>query len=389
MRKLIVKWMVWLVALGLCAGIAGNALAASNNQGELQKLIQKTRQELNSKKKKEQSVLSNLTVQQKSLVQLEQNFASVKTQLSQVQDQYSRSKQELQGLESNLQKLEVDRSNRQELLNDRLTAIYKHGPQAYLEILLSARNFADMLSKFSMVAYIVRNDLKNLDELQTAQQAVQTEQIKVKQKTIQVASEFKKVAALKDQVAQKQQQVAVKVSVTKTELAKLQSDRAKLERALAEYEATSRQLESTIRKEQQGTVKGALGSGTMIWPAMSRGPITSTFGWRYHPILKVRKYHNGQDIAIPTGTPVKAADRGVILVSSWQGGYGNFVAIDHGNGISTCYGHNSRLVVRVGEKVAKGQIIAYSGSTGLSTGPHLHFEVRVNGTPVDPMSYLP
>ncbi len=389
MQKLIVKWSGWIIALCLCTGISGNVFAASNDRGELQKLIQKTRQELVNKKKKEQSVLSNLTVQQKSLVQLEQNFTSVKNQLNKVQDQYSRSKQELIGLESNLQKLEVDRGNRQDLLNERLTAIYKYGPQAYLEILLSARNFADMLSKFSMVAYIVRNDLKALDELQTAKQAVQTEQVKVKQKTVQVASEFKKVAALKEQVVQKQKQVAANVSVTKTELAKLQSDRAKLERALAEYEATSRQLESTIRKEQQGTVKGALGSGKMIWPAMSRGPITSTFGWRYHPILKVRKYHNGQDIAIPTGTPVKAADSGVVLVSSWQGGYGNFVAIDHGNGISTCYGHNSRLVVRVGEKVVKGQIIAYSGSTGLSTGPHLHFEVRVNGTPVDPMAYLP
>jgi murein DD-endopeptidase MepM/ murein hydrolase activator NlpD len=94
------------------------------------------------------------------------------------------------------------------------------------------------------------------------------------------------------------------------------------------------------------------------------------------------------DIAVSIGTPVHAADAGVVIVSGWQGGYGNFVAIDHGNGLATCYGHNSQLLVKEGDKVSQGQVISLSGNTGLSTGPHVHFEVRRNGVPVDPMSFL-
>ncbi|HBF38949.1 MAG TPA: peptidase M23, partial [Firmicutes bacterium] len=132
-----------------------------------------------------------------------------------------------------------------------------------------------------------------------------------------------------------------------------------------------------------------LGSGKMIWPVTGPIRITSPFGWRYHPILRTKKYHNGEDIAVSSGTPVHAADSGVVVVSGWEDGYGNYVAIDHGNGISTGYGHNSRLLVHQGERVTKGQIIAYSGSTGLSTGPHVHFEVRKNGVPIDPLPFLP
>jgi murein DD-endopeptidase MepM/ murein hydrolase activator NlpD len=105
--------------------------------------------------------------------------------------------------------------------------------------------------------------------------------------------------------------------------------------------------------------------------------------------LKKNKFHSGLDIAVPSGTQVKAADGGKVLISGWNGGYGYYIAIDHGNGISTAYAHNSRLLVKEGDVVYQGQVIAGSGSTGLSTGPHLHFEVRINGAPVDPVKYLP
>ena len=110
---------------------------------------------------------------------------------------------------------------------------------------------------------------------------------------------------------------------------------------------------------------------------------------RLHPVLKYKRFHNGQDIAVPTGTKIKAVDHGIVVVCGWQGGYGNYIAINHGNGISSCYGHNSKLLVKKGQRVYKGQIIAFAGSTGLSTGPHLHFEIRRNGVPVNPLPYLP
>jgi len=123
-----------------------------------------------------------------------------------------------------------------------------------------------------------------------------------------------------------------------------------------------------------------------IWPV--RGTVTSLFGWRISPFGGGNELHPGVDIAYPTGAPVAATADGEVVVSGLAGGYGNLVQIDHGNGISTLYGHNSQLAVTVGQHVKKGQVISYAGSTGQSTGPHVHYEVRINNTPIDPMKYL-
>jgi murein DD-endopeptidase MepM/ murein hydrolase activator NlpD len=161
-----------------------------------------------------------------------------------------------------------------------------------------------------------------------------------------------------------------------------------LERALEEYEQTSREIEDLIRRRERQNPDIAYGTGRMNWPVRG-GRRSSGFGWRRHPVLGVKKFHNGQDIAVPAGTSVYAADSGIVVVSGMRGGYGNYVAIDHGRGISTGYAHNSRLLVSRGEIVIRGQKIALAGSTGLSTGPHVHFEVRRNGVPVNPLPYLP
>jgi murein DD-endopeptidase MepM/ murein hydrolase activator NlpD len=238
-----------------------------------------------------------------------------------------------------------------------------------------------------MIAYFIRNDLKSIDTVQQIKYQVNIKQLTVQAKKQQVESELQKIMVLKNQVIENQKKVASKVERTKSELAKIESNREQLEKALDEYEETSREIAEQINKEQQNNPSESLGSGKMMWPVTGR--ITSPFGWRYHPILHKKKYHNGEDIAVPRGTTVHAADSGVVAVSGWRGGYGNYVAINHGNGISTGYGHNSRLLVNEGDKVVKGQAIALSGSTGLSTGPHVHFEVRKNGEPVNPIPYLP
>lgn len=128
------------------------------------------------------------------------------------------------------------------------------------------------------------------------------------------------------------------------------------------------------------------GSGVLSWPA--NGVITSSYGYRIHPIWGTTIYHSGIDIGVDYGTPVHAADGGTVVYADWISGYGNAVIIDHGNGLSTLYGHNESLNVSEGQTIGKGDVIAFAGSTGNSTGPHVHFEVRANGDPVDPMGYL-
>ncbi|HHW15275.1 MAG TPA: peptidoglycan DD-metalloendopeptidase family protein [Firmicutes bacterium] len=171
-------------------------------------------------------------------------------------------------------------------------------------------------------------------------------------------------------------------------LRRIQSERQAYEAALDEWEQTARQLESFIRGQQKrGPASPQATAKRMLWPV--RGAVTSEYGYRVHPILKTRRYHSGLDIAVPYGTPVVAAAGGTVILSGWVGGYGKTVIIDHGGGISTLYGHNSTLLVSVGQTVRAGQTIAKAGSTGLSTGPHVHFEVRQNGQPTDPRAWLP
>lgn len=381
-----------LLGFLLCGMIFGSstpvyAYTENADKSNLQQLIQQMKKNIQVKKKKEQSVLGNLIKQQKELSQLEQNYGAIKNQLRQTQNKLKNTKQELRQLQTQLSRLGSNLQTRQQLFNQRIVVIYKHGFQSYLELLFNARNFGEFINRYEMLAYFISNDLRLIDEIQSTKLDIKSRHIAIESKKQQEEHQYKKMSVLQKQVDREQRKMSLKVGQTKQELTKIQQDRARLEKALEEYERTSREIEATIRKDEQKGPGEVLGTGHMIWPV--RGRISSRFGWRYHPVLRKKKFHNGQDIAVPSGTPVLAADSGVVLVSGWQGGYGNFIAIDHGNGISTCYGHNSRLLVHVGEKIVKGQTIALSGNTGLTTGPHLHFEVRRNGTPINPIPYLP
>ena len=160
----------------------------------------------------------------------------------------------------------------------------------------------------------------------------------------------------------------------------------------SEYErllAISENITAMLRNMESGggSSSGGGGTGRFIWPC--RGEITSYFGWRTHPIFGTTKYHSGMDIAVDYGTPILAADSGTVIYSGWLGGYGYAVMIDHGSGLVTLYAHNQSLNVYEGQYVTKGTCIAYAGSTGYSTGPHCHFEVRLHGEVTEPLNYLP
>ncbi|MGE5607358.1 MAG: murein hydrolase activator EnvC family protein [Bacteroidota bacterium] len=354
----------------------------------LEQLIDRTKVELTRQKRKEKSVLGSLAKQQRELATLVDREERIQNQLSLVRKKYNSNRAELRKLQRSLNSLQRELEEKQGICNQRVVALYKYGPQSFLEILLSAENFGDLISKYTTLSYVIQNDLQLIEELSSVKQEIESKREAVVVKVEQVESDFQKTLDLKKRVSKEQEKISSKVDLAKQELIKIQSDRIKLEKALEELEETSKEIENAIKKDQQLSVSGgALGTGKMLWPV--KGRITSNFGWRYHPVVKKKKYHSGLDIAVRSGTPIAAADSGVVLVSGWRGGYGNFLAIDHGNGISTCYGHNSRLLVKVGEKVIKGQTIAFSGNTGLSTGPHLHFEVRINGAPANPIPHLP
>ncbi len=385
MRRLLIFGLLVISVSILLGAIA--VWGEDQSKNSIDRLIQKTKQDILAKKKKEKSVLGNLVKQQQELSHLEQNYGQIKAELRFAKNKLNITQRELQNLETNLDRLHHDQHAQEQLLNQRLVVVYKHGFQSYLEVLFNAGDYSEFVNRVEAVSFFIKSDLRLLEEIQTTKSMVESKQTMVVSKKKEYEQQYKKMTTLEEQVSLEQRKVSSKVIETKKELNRIQRDRAQLEKALEEYEETSREIEAAIQMREQKGLE--LGTGKMIWPVAKRGRISSTFGWRLHPVLRKKKYHNGQDIAVPSGTPVLAADSGVVLVSGWKGGYGYFVAIDHGGGISTCYGHNSRLLVKVGEKVIKGQTIALSGSTGLSTGPHLHFEVRKNGVPIDPLPFLP
>lgn len=370
---------VWLVVLP-----SSVVLVSAADTGGVDKMIEDTRSALQQTKKQEQKAISALSKNQRELNKIQQNLNNINSQLETAQQRAARAREELRQTEEELRNLEEKLDARRALLSKRINALYRYGFFSYLEIILGATSLKDLVYRYELSTYFLRQDLKLIDEYKAVHQSVVA-----KRKDLQAAHEELKartrsIAVLQARAATEKRKAAEKVRLTQAEVAKIQADRVRLEQALEELERLSRELGSEIRRRGSDA---ALGTGRMMWPVVGR--ITSSFGWRRHPILKTNKYHSGIDIAVPTGTPVLAADTGVVLIAGWRGGYGYLVAIDHGRGISTFYGHNSSLLVKEGDVVVKGQRVALSGSTGLSTGPHVHFEVRVKGDPVNPRPYLP
>lgn len=201
-------------------------------------------------------------------------------------------------------------------------------------------------------------------------------------------AERTRLAALRSEQEAAHAAAAVRESEEQALLGGIQARKAEYERRVAALQAESDAVAAALQARRPGPASPppARGSGRLRYPI--NAPVTSEYGWRVHPVYGTRKLHAGMDFGAAYGSAIHAAGSGVVVTAGWMGGYGNAVVIDHGGGVATLYGHQSRLAVSAGRRVSAGQVVGYVGSTGLSTGPHLHFEVRVNGSPVNPRGYL-
>lgn len=270
---------------------------------------------------------------------------------------------------------------RQDLLNKRIRAIYIHGQLNYLEVIMGSKNFSDFANRLELLKRVIRSDYNLIQDIRVRQEQIQA---KMNELSLQ-KQELEKLAA---EATKAQQAIEMKRAEQQAVMDSAKAQRDAAEQMEQDLIASSERIRQQIQARQGGGMEPqVIGSGILGYPCS--GPITSPFGYRIHPIFGTTIYHSGIDIGVDEGTPVHAADSGVVIYSgSGLTGYGNVVIIDHGNGLSTLYAHNSVLLVSEGESVSKGQVVAYSGMTGYATGPHVHFEVRVNGSPTDPMGYL-
>ncbi|QDR81916.1 murein hydrolase activator EnvC family protein [Sporomusa termitida] len=351
--------------------------------------------EIDQKQRQLQTVQREMAAQQSRAAQAQRQVDSVSDQLRTIQGDLDSAVAEYnailaklaateQQIEVNtelLAKVEKNLAERSQILNKRMRDIYKNGQVNYLDVLLGAADFTDFTTRADLLKRVVNQDLALVAQ-------VKAERELVVQKRAELERDKAAIAQLKDQAAAKRLVIEASRDERERVLDSAVQERDTAERAYQELMETSRQIEQMLRNIQTGGPAGAAGgSGALIWPAA--GPITSPFGWRVHPIFGTQRYHSGIDIGADYGDSILAADSGTVVFSGWMGGYGKAVIINHGGGISTLYAHNSELLVEEGYRVQKGQLISRCGSTGYSTGPHLHFEVRENGTPVSPLGYLP
>lgn len=323
--------------------------------------------------KKQKSILSQIQDLDSNMSKTQKDINTTNYSLNQLKGTINQTEQEI-----NQKQLEIGQQT--DLLGERLVYIYEGGTVSYLQVLLSSTSINDFLTRYDMLKAIVDEDVRLIEGINR-----QRKELDSRKSDLEV--KLKEVERTQLLFQQQQNDLTEQKNSKKVLLGSVEQEKEKYQEALDELEQSSRNLESYIRSRRGGG-GSAVGTGSMTWPCPGYTTVTSPYGMRFHPILKVRKLHTGVDLNAPGGARIVAADSGTVICAAWQTGYGKTIIIDHGNGTSTLYGHLDDYAVSDGQTVTKGQTIGYADSTGWSTGNHLHFEVRINGTPTNPMSYL-
>ncbi|OFX13939.1 MAG: hypothetical protein A2Z18_06240 [Armatimonadetes bacterium RBG_16_58_9] len=371
-------WRIALIAIVAVLALQFGAFCSKSShlksqQRTIQRKIKDYQKKIAVKKVQHRSVLGQLEITELEYEKAQSSVAKNKLTLLDA-------RADLELIEARLDRTIEQLQRRRDLLDNRIVDIYEGEDVTYVNVLLGSADMSTFLTRAYYLQRIVDADMSLIEEIRAdklkieedkARQAERVAEIQVAQARLE--TESNRQADLADQ---KRQQIRA-----------IENNIGLYEKAIDEWEVKSRELEREIQRIQstpEGRARAAKAfTGNLIRPCS--GNISSYFGYRVHPITKVYKLHTGVDIPADQGTAIKAAAGGTVIISGWQGAYGHAVVIDHGGGISTLYGHCSKLLVNVGDQVRQGETVAKVGSTGYSTGPHLHFEKRVNGKPVNPL----
>jgi murein DD-endopeptidase MepM/ murein hydrolase activator NlpD len=372
---------VLLLVMTIVAAIAAWPLTAQTDplqqqQQQLERQKTQIQQERQRLQILEQDAETNLTT-------LRQNLKATTEQIQASATQLNQASQTLKTLEGNLARAEETYRQRLSATVARLQVLQRQRGHSGWAVLLHSQDLNDFLDRRYRLQRLLDADRQQLIALKGTTDRLETQRNAVEQQK-------NRIALLNQQLLAEKSDYQIQASVQQQTIERLRSNKRALEAALNTLQQDSLNLTHLIR--QRAALEGyrgdivIIGSGQLSYPVDA--PTTSEFGWRLHPILGYTRFHAGLDFGADYGTMIRATAPGYVLFADWYGGYGNTVVLDHGNGVATLYAHTEGFYVQEGQVVQRGQVIAQVGSTGLSTGPHLHFEVRVNGEPVDPRLYL-
>lgn len=363
----------------MLAVLSVTQIALASNMDELKNKKKSTEAQMRDKKRELDSKRSEVKDVSTQIAELDRKMDAATVELAAVETEITSIESNIKVTEGELRKAEEKIESKEDIFNDRVRVMYKTGDVGYLEILLASADFNDFIVRREMIKRIAKQD-KELIAFMKEQKAI------IEIKKTELERQKNQVEVSKEKLIAKKKDLETATRAKQVLMADLEQDVKKAEKEYDKLNQYARDIESSIRSLTNPN-KEYVG-GVMMWPVPGHSRISSPYGYRVHPIFKTKKFHTGIDIPAPMGTPVKAALAGTVISAGNRGGYGKAVIIDHGGGIVTLYAHNSRIDVSKGQEVSKGQVIARVGSTGYSTGPHSHFEVRKNGSYVNPLPWV-
>jgi murein DD-endopeptidase MepM/ murein hydrolase activator NlpD len=354
---------------------------ATNVITELQDKHNQISNQINETSTDLENVQTELSALMQELQSINEKIVEFEDQIEQLNGQTEDLVKKIEKLEISLKASEETYSRQKKLLEERLLTLYEAGETSYLDVLLTSRNISDFVSNYYLISEITKYDMELLEDIEREKNSIETNK-----KLLESQKETLKI------IRNNRERVAIVLENTKVirnnYMNKLTKEERELQEKIDEYEKQVRQIEAEIILITTANLDSEYTGGIMAWPTPGYTRITSRFGMRVHPIDGLYKLHTGVDIAAPIGANFIAVSDGVVIKAEYSGAYGNMVIIDHGGGISTLYAHGSEIVVTLGQTVRRGEPVLKVGSTGYSTGPHAHFEVRVKGVCVDPLNYI-
>lgn len=371
------KWMVIisLIICSLCICVYAEDLTG------LQEQSNELAEQLNETNNRLQAVQDEISQNMQQLQEIDAQIVQAQEELNTINIQVDELIKQIEENEQKLQKVQKEYDDIQELLDARLIAMYKAPKLQNLDILLKSKSITEFLGNYYAMKQLTEYDTKLLETVKQQKNEIET--------TKKILAEKKKQVVTDKQTQQKKSQVLANTKTMREYyLSKLTTEELELQTKIDEYNSQVAEIEAEIKLLALNSISEDYIGGAMIWPVPGYTGITSEYGMRVHPITGAYKLHTGVDIGAPMGASFVAAANGIVSKATYNPAYGKMVIIDHGGGVQTLYAHGSEIIAQVGQTVVAGDEVLKVGSTGYSTGPHAHFEIRINGQTVNPLEFL-